>query len=449
MDLDNWTSESLRKLLSSDQGGSIRVNPPPDISIHVHMINLLWLFASLLTIGIASSTSITIALPPTSSAILGKCGLREYFFLNQQCPWNHPPRTKQISVLGVVKIGTVPEACWYNAKTYSLSYYKNGNKQNKREPLPERFTRHPQCHISMDMIVVKQKNDRSASHPDFNDPASSGFQVVQDSAVAADSELTHHMDNKEFLKRVQATKQDKDYIFVKPFGWQEIAEPDGSVIVRPNPDDFKHLPSDLNDISKFQELSNGWSSGAKDYGSLKFGPIVGMDGLVVYDDTGLPKYRDSFQEKDYKDLRVDEKPTYNRVQYPTQEPGGGGKKRLVEDQTPAYCHQSSAYSENTKFIKFLRPGRYLIGYNNLKVDHCLMGVQYDVEGMKKMVSDDRYLIVEVGVAFHSASSGVETNTRVTKTNLLAPAPAPAPAPANNGQKRGASSNFKSLKSNNV
>ena len=69
-----------------------------------------------------------------------------------------------------------------------------------------------------------------------------------------------------------------------------------------------------------------------------------------------------------------------------------------------FCHPKEAYSENTKWIKFLEEGRYIIGYNDLIVDHCIMGVKYDVVGMKKMISDDRYLIVEVGERFHSTPS---------------------------------------------
>ena len=39
----------------------------------------------------------------------------------------------------------------------------------------------------------------------------------------------------------------------------------------------------------------------------------------------------------------------------------------------------------------------MIAYSQLEVGFCIGGVHYDVRGMKRMISDDRYLIVNVGV----------------------------------------------------
>ena len=299
-------------------------------------------------------------------------------------------------------MGTVPESCWYDQKKYSLQYHRGGDKSTKLAPLPQRFARHPQCHISLEMIVVKQMDQSNGL--DFNDPR------VSSTTEQADSSLLHHMDNDAFQTNVARTKSESDYIYVKPRGWQEIIDPtDNAVVIRPNPQDFKHLPQDINDISKFEPMSNGWLTNKKQYNALHFGPIVGADGAVVYDAAGLPRYHDSFQERDYEDLAADKKPRYNSNQYPDE----GGK--LVEDDTPAYCHQSNAYSENTKFVRFLKRGRYLIGYNHLKIDHCIMGVQYDTNGMKRMVSDDRYLIVEVGAGFHSDTFATTAASATTNT----------------------------------
>ena len=299
-------------------------------------------------------------------------------------------------------MGTVPESCWYDQKKYSLQYHRGGDKSTMLAPLPQRFARHPQCHISLEMIVVKQM-DQSKSL-DFNDPR------VPSTTNQADSSLLHHMDNDAFQTNVARTKSESDYIYVKPRGWQEIIDPtDNAVVVRPKPQDFKHLPQDFNDISKFEPMANGWLTNEKQYNALNFGPIVGADGAVVYDSMGLPRYHDSFQERDYEDLVADKKPRYNANQYPDE----GGK--LVEDDTPAYCHQSNAYSENTKFIRFLKKGRYLIGYNHLRIDHCIMGVRYDANGMKRMVSDDRYLIVEVGAGFHSDTFATTAASTTTNT----------------------------------
>ena len=344
--------------------------------------------------------SITLGLPPNAPQIVAKCGIREYFFLNNQCPWNHVPKIKRLSINGVIRMGTVPESCWYDHEKYILKYFKNGNEKSIPQILPERFTRHPQCHIEINMIVVKQlekDNGKWFKNMEWNDPKSPGFQINENVSME-DVGLTHHMDDAEFTRRAEETKRGGNYVFVKPKGWQEIDDNQNrNIILRPNPEDFQHIPKEINDIAKFEPLENGWLNGEKKYGVLQFGPILGKDNFVVYDDTGLPKYTDSFQERDYDDLSKEDRPKYNQLQYPNQ------KEKFVENETPAFCHQKSVYSENTKFIKFLKKGRYLIGYNNLKIDHCIMGVRYNINGMKRMVSDDRYLIVEVGSEFHSSA----------------------------------------------
>ena len=357
---------------------------------------------------------------PREVPTVGKCGLREYFFEGKECPWIST-RTKKIQVHGVVRLGTTPESCWYDHQRYHLSYNKNGDETAKRMPLNgnsqgNALFRHPQCHIGIQMVVAKQPSQTT-----FNDFRSPGFQDEEGTTILPDSELKHHMDNQELRKMIDITKAENDFTFVKPKGWQEIVDSDGSVVIRPHPDDFQHLPRDLDDISQFEELHDGFDG--KNYGKLQFGPIVGLDGGVIYE-AGYPKYHDQFKARDYFGVNPLEKPRYDLKQYPNgnhADPTQLGQRennvgQLVEDDVPAYCHGRTAYSENTRWIRFLKEGRYIVGYNNLEVDHCIMGIKYNVDGMKRMISEDRYLIVDVG----AEDIVLDNRLSMTKVNESSP-----------------------------
>ena len=230
---------------------------------------------------------------PTSPNIVAKCGVREFFFEGNRCPWS-TVKTKKILVHGVVRIGSVPESCWYDRHRYSLSFHKHGDEKALKTRLQgndigDQISRNPQCHISMQLIVAKhpqQQISRVEEKRDneFNDLRSSGFQPEdaggEKNIVLEDKDLRHHMDNKIFKSIIDQTKNDNDYAFVKPNGWEEIIDPDtNSVIFRPHPEDFQHLPQELDDITRFQTLDDDGSG--KNYGQIQFGPIVGMDGAIV------------------------------------------------------------------------------------------------------------------------------------------------------------------------
>ena len=233
---------------------------------------------------------------PMSSNIVAKCGVREFFFEGNQCPWS-TVKTKKILVHGVIRMGSVPESCWYDRHRYSLSFHKHGDEKALKTTLQgndigDQLSRNPQCHISMQLIVAKhpqQQISRAKEKGDneFNDLRSSGFQPEDDGGgkniVLEDKDLRHHMDNKFFKSIIDQTKNENDYAFVKPKGWEEIIDPDtNSVIFRPHPEDFQHLPQELDDITRFQTLDDDGSG--KNYGKIQFGPIVGLDGAIVSGD---------------------------------------------------------------------------------------------------------------------------------------------------------------------
>ena len=230
---------------------------------------LLALFIFISLIPHDSSTSIHLSLPPSSTSIIGKCGINEYFFRGKECPWK-TLKTRKIAVNGVIRLGTIPESCFYDDKRYKLKYKKNGDQKSSSQTLTDTkegtaLLRNPQCHIGISIFVAQFQFEV------FNDPRASGFQADKqpenangnnedkEQILINDQELSHHMDNTHLHKVIEQTKNDNSFVFVKPKHWKEIDSRDNNkdeinVIIRPSPVDFQHLPQNLDDISQFEDL---------------------------------------------------------------------------------------------------------------------------------------------------------------------------------------------------
>ena len=62
---------------------------------------------------------------------------------------------------------------------------------------------------------------------------------------------------------------------------------------------------------------------------------------------------------------------------------------------PSPRSNSTIYSDTMKWIRFKKPGKYMVVYVDLRMGKCVCGIHYDMRGMKRMISDDRYVLVEV------------------------------------------------------
>lgn len=285
--------------------------------------------------------------------VYGKCGIREFYFDNEVCPWKTASEVK-VQVGGVVRINTMPESCWYNGDRYILKYHPGGDDQEKARVFDyaNEIAHHPQCALRLTMAVMPQVVNEATNS--VNDPRGWGFSSIgsgegdEDQVVEQDADFSHHMDNAQYMDKIRDAVE--AWEFVRPQGWPGEGPPTKDAI-----------PEDLDGITEFETVPP-----SEEAAYIKLGPRLTEDGNIVYDEDGQPEYLEQLTEEEDEDHEGD----------------------------PRYCN-STIYSDTMKWIRFKKPGKYMVVYVDLRMGKCVCGIHYDMRGMKRMISDDRYVLVEV------------------------------------------------------
>merc|ERR1712196_224263 len=198
-----------------------------------------------ITLGLATRAK----LPRDNQWVYGKCGIREFYFEDDTCPWKTSPII-DTDIGGVVRVATMPESCWYDRDRYHLHIHKFGDTSQEAQKLTsddeeirdsEIFVKHPQCHIELKMVVIPRPHPTNDPQPWGFKTGSNGLSVRDndgDVVEENDSKFSHHMDNYDSA----VTAAQNAWEFVRPRGWPQEGPP-------------SEFPDNMDDIEDYYAVS--------------------------------------------------------------------------------------------------------------------------------------------------------------------------------------------------